>query len=491
MKLAGRSATIIFTEFFRSITTLAMGIVLSRLLSKAQYGTFSQAFMVYTLFSTILSLSLPQSLYFFIPKSKDKDQPLVMSQTLILTLTLAAAAGCFMYFSAPLLSRWMNNSELTNVLKVMSFYPLADMISQLVSPALISVGKVGYSAVFGFIFAIVRIFSIVWPVAAKYPLPDVIKVMVIAAFATAGVGLVMIVLILRIHKVWFSKTLLWEQLEYSIPLAGALAVGLLGRQLDKWIISIFFSPEQYAIFSNGAAELPLVGVLTGGLAAAILPEMVKSASANKLMDAVSLWQRSSRVCALAMFPTFVLALLLAPQLIVLMFSFRYSQSTYPFIVYLFVLPLRVVIFASLLRALSYTSPIMIGAILSLTINAVLGIGLVKLAGKGMAGFLSPAAASVISQYLSAWYLLYAIKKVSGVSISKILPWGHLARLLLLSAVAGIPVLPILWTNLPDTTKILTATVIYLAGYVSMVFGTRWLTEEEKNLLARFFRLKQA
>ena len=314
------------------------------------------------------------------------------------------------------------------------------------------------------------------------------KVMVIAAFGTALLGIVMLVLILRVHKFWFSKSLLREQLVYSLPLAGALGVGLIGRQLDKWIISIFFSPEQYAIFNNGAMELPLVGVLAGGLAAAILPDMVKFASDNRSDDAIGLWQRTSRVCALVMFPAFILSLLLAPELIVLMFSTKYTQSTYPFIVYLFVLPIRVVVFNSLLRAFSYTAPIIIGAILAIAVNAVLGIGFVKLAGLGMAGFLAPAVASVISQYLSAWYLLYAIKKISGVSIAEILPWNELVRLLLLASAAAVPVIPMLWMNLSLVPKILFCAGVYFICYVIIVAVSGWLSSREKDLLARTLQL---
>ena len=91
--------------------------------------------MVYTLISTIFSLSLHQSLYFFIPKSNDPDKPLVMSQTVILTLMLAGLAGFMMYFSAPILARWMNNDDLAGIIRILSFYPLADMISQLINPA--------------------------------------------------------------------------------------------------------------------------------------------------------------------------------------------------------------------------------------------------------------------------------------------------------------------------------------------------------------------
>ena len=329
-----------------------------------------------------------------------------------------------------MLARWMNNDELAGIIRILSFYPFADMISQLINPALISIGRVGYSAMFGLIFSHVRIFSIIWPVAAHYSLPGVMKVMVTAAFGTAIVGVVMIILILGVRQVLVQQG---ASLGAACLFACRwrwLGVGLIGRQLDKWIISIFFSPEQYAIFSNGAMELPLVGVLAGGLAAAILPAMVKSASENRAEDAISLWQRTSRVCALVMFPSFVLSLLLAPELIVLMFSTKYTDSTYPFIVYLFVLPLRVVVFNSLLRAFSHTAPIIIGAVLAIAVNAALGIGFVSSGGPRNDWFFGTCGCfGCESIFVGMVFALCDLEKLVEFRFRNILPWGDLTRLL--------------------------------------------------------------
>jgi O-antigen/teichoic acid export membrane protein len=491
MRLATRGAFILLTELFRVTTTLVTGMILSRLLTKADYGAFGQAFMIYTLFSTVLCLSLPQSLYYFIPRAKAEEKPRVMSQTMILMVVLAGITSLAMYFSTPFLAGKMNNPELILLMKVMSFYPLADMISQIVIPALVSIDRANISAIFGTIFSVARITGIVVPLLLGLSLMASLEIMVLVVFGTTLLGLILLVVFFRVKSLWFNMFFLREQLNYAIPMAGALAIGLIGRQLDKWIISLFFGPEQYAVFSNGAQELPIVGVVTAGMASAILPEMVKFAGENKILDALGLWKRSSRVCALVMFPTFVLSLFLSQELMILLFSRKYIDSTYPFIVYLFVLPMRVVIFAAVLRAMSQTRPIMIGAVLALAVNTVLGVGLLKLLGTGGMGLLIPAGASVISQYLSAWYLLHMIKKVSGVPIGQLLPWGPLGKLLALSIAAGVLLLPLWCFHLSLTAKLLAGTGIYMLGYSVIILRSGWLSEEERGLLVRIFRLKRS
>jgi len=491
MRLATRGVLILFTEFFRVTTTLITGMVLSRLLSETDYGTFGQAVMIYTLFSTVLCLSLPQSVYYFIPRAKEDERPHVMSQTMILMIALAVITSALMYASTPFLTNKMNNPGLSALMKIMSLYPLADMISQIVVPALVSIDRANISAVFGVIFSLARITGVVAPLLVGYSLVTSVKIMVLSVFGTTVLGLILLAVFLKVRTFWFSGKFLREQLDYAIPMAGALAVGLIGRQLDKWIISLFFGPEQYAVFSNGAQELPLVGILTAGMASAILPEMVKYAGEGKLPEAIHLWKRSSRVCALVMFPTFILSLFLAPELMILLFSRKYIDSTYPFVVYLFVLPMRVVIFSAVLRAMSRTKPIMVGAVLSLAANAILGIGLLKWFGTGRWGLLIPAGASVISHYLAAWYLLGMIRKASGIPIRQLLPWGPLAKLLGLAIVAGVALVPLWWMKLSPVPKLLAATGIYAIAYGAVVLGTGWLAPDERNLLARVFRLRQS
>jgi len=490
MRLATRSILILFTEFFRVASTLITGFFLSRLLTEADYGTFGQAVMVYTLFSTVLCLSLPQSLYYFIPRAKEEDRPRVMSQTMIMMIFLACLTSLLMYLSAPLTVR-MNNPALNSMMKVMCFYPLADMISQIVIPALVSIDRANISAIFGILFSISRITGIVLPLFLGFSLLASVKIMILAVFVTTLVGLILLIIFLKVRSVWFSRRFLYEQFDYAIPMAGALVVGLIGRQLDKWIISLFFGPEQYAIFNNGAQELPLVGIVTAGMASSILPEMVRFAGENKLPEAIGLWKRSSRVCALVMFPTFVLSLFLAQELMIILFSHKYIDSTYPFIVYLFVLPMRVVIFSAVLRAMSRTRPIMVGAVLALVVNAGLGFGLLQWFGKDRWGILLPAAASVISQYLSAWYLLYMIRKVSGIPIRQLLPWGPLLKLLGLAILAGVFLIPLWWIHLSVISKILAATGIYTLAYGAMILGSGWLSVDERNLVVRMLRLKKS
>ena len=69
------------TESFRFIMKSLIGIVLARMLTPEDYGSYRQLFLIYTTFSTVLLLGIPQSMLYFIPKiSDDLDRKRLVSR---------------------------------------------------------------------------------------------------------------------------------------------------------------------------------------------------------------------------------------------------------------------------------------------------------------------------------------------------------------------------------------------------------------------------
>ena len=53
---------------------LAVAAVLSRILDKPVYGTYQQAFLVYSLLLGVMSLNLGASLLYFLPRLQDQQR---------------------------------------------------------------------------------------------------------------------------------------------------------------------------------------------------------------------------------------------------------------------------------------------------------------------------------------------------------------------------------------------------------------------------------
>jgi O-antigen/teichoic acid export membrane protein len=244
---------------------------------------------------------------------------------------------------------------------------------------------------------------------------------------------------------------------YVMPLLLATLLGVIGTQLDKLLISIYFTADQFAVYANGAIELPLVGVITGSLAAAIMPELVAMGEQGNYAGALSLWHESIRKSSLVLYPFLGYFAACAVDFVHLAYGPGYEDATWPFLLLLTVLPVRVAVFGNLLRAMNRNLPIALGAGIGLAVDVVVSL-LLLWAGRGlMLSFLGPAIGSVLAVYVSVGYLIWCIGGTMAVSTRKVLPWRDLMKILSISLGAGLAAFLVRFAALPLAARLGTET----------------------------------
>ena len=227
-----------------------------------------------------------------------------------------------------------------------------------------------------------------------------------------------------------SWTGIKAQLAFGVPLGLASMFGSLSGQIDKFMVSLMCSREEFAVYVTGALEIPLIGVVTGAMNAVILPELAKSYKAGELGAIVSLWQRAMNKAILILAPAMCGILLLGPEIMTLLFSETYTAASEPFRIYALALPARAAVFASVLMATDHTRWVTVSAVLGLTLNAGLNVLFVWWLGASGAAW-----ASVLTTYLVLVFMLFPMRRALQCSIRKLIDWTHLLLVLL---AAGIP-----------------------------------------------------
>ena len=66
---------------FSFFISLAIPIILTRLLLKEDYGMYQQLIMIYSIIQAVLLLGVPQSLLYYYPRKEKEDYPLLVKQT--------------------------------------------------------------------------------------------------------------------------------------------------------------------------------------------------------------------------------------------------------------------------------------------------------------------------------------------------------------------------------------------------------------------------
>jgi O-antigen/teichoic acid export membrane protein len=419
--------------FLTTCVRLISAAVLARVLSMYDYATYRQTLLAYAFVAPLLMLGLPNALYYFLPGENKRLRSRLMDNLMLLTF-MAGLFTLFLLFGGNRLLAWrFKNPDLARTLLILAPYPLFMLPASAFGACLIARDKVKQVAVYNvlsrlFILAIVLTAVLIWrtPVAA-----------VVGTVIGAGIVLLPALQLMfascKVGSLLPSTEGMWSQLKYAVPLGLAGFIGTISMSLDKIIVSSMCSPEQFAVYVNGAIEIPLIGVLTGSVIAVLLPDLVKFYKAAQHQELRELWHRAMIKCSLLILPIMVFLFVMAPEVIRVLFSDKYVESVHPFRVYLLALPIRITQFGAIFMAAGRNTLLVYRAATGLILNLFLSIILVKVFGS-----IGAAISTVLIVYL--WAVPYNIlftSRIIKINIRNTIPLGILAKVLLISIGSGV------------------------------------------------------
>jgi O-antigen/teichoic acid export membrane protein len=251
---------------------------------------------------------------------------------------------------------------------------------------------------------------------------------------------------------------------FSFPLVVAGALGTISLQLDKLVVASMCSPEVFAVYSIAAVEIPLVGIVTGSIAAVIQPDLRRMVVAGSLSDALGLFRRAAERSAVLLVPLTAFLLASAESFIVTLFSEKYLASVMPFRLYLLILPGRMVNFGAFMIALGQNKAILYRSLVGLPTNLLLSVLLVR-----TFGFLGAIVSTITVVYMVGWTWNFSvIRRTVGCRWQDVIPIAAIAKLAWVSAGAAVPVSLAVALRLP----IPPAAQLFLNG---ALFGASLLT----------------
>jgi O-antigen/teichoic acid export membrane protein len=260
-------------------------------------------------------------------------------------------------------------------------------------------------------------------------------------------------------------------LKYAVPLCLAGMISTVMLETNKIIVSAMCTPEEFANYVNGVIEIPLIGIITGSISAVILVDMTSYVQKGNMTMALDLFKKAAVKSAVILFPVMIFLLVSGKSFIVTLYSEKYLESVAPFYIYLFVLPVRIVIYGSALMALGQTRVILYRSILDLTINVILSILLVHLMG-----YLGAAVATILTLYIwTVPFNLYKIARGFNVSMFRTLPLEKLFRIIIIClSVVPLPIIYLLLFDHIYLIQLLITAVLYFVPLTVLLLRNRML-----------------
>lgn len=490
MRIRTRSVIIMFSQGLTQAAQLLLGIILVRVITQEILGTYRQVTLVYTLIAAVFSLQVESSLYYFLPKlglSRRRD---IVFQSLLSTGVFSIVIGLVMFLTAGLFAKQFNNPQLASLIRIYALFPMLERIVHLQPAFLISLDKAVISGLYSMLNAVFLISTVVIIFVLGFGIREALlgKLAVEGIFAAIGIGLM-------VHfsdaGQWrFDKGLFFEQFNYCWPLMMTTMVGILNLKLDGLLISSYFSEKIYAVYSTGALELPLIALFTSSITAAIMPNMVTEADQGRTMNSLNIWHEASRKSSLLIFPTFAFFLVCGYDFIVLLYTQDYSMATWPFLIYLARLPIRVAVYGAIFRALGYTKTIAVSALLDHAVNLVVSITLLLAGRHSLLSYIGPSIGTFFGTLTSVLFLLLTLCARLEIPFREVMRWKELGRIFVIAMLGGL----ILWiTPLPIENLLLKMVIrfcFYVVLYFAMLVITRSLKPDERELIRMPFQMLQ-
>lgn len=433
--LQSRSAKVLVLSSGQALTA-GVGIismaVLTRVFSKLDYATYRQTMLAYSFAVPFVTLGLDRALYFFLPGERQRSRAFLVENLLLLTAAGMLLSMFILLGGNYILARRLNNPDLAATLLLLAPYPLFMLPAASLSACLMARDRTEQVAVFNVGSRLIMLAFVLLPVLV-WVRPAAAIAGTVAGAALTTVAAMVLMFRACADGPW-RPTLagMVKQINFAAPLGLAALIGSVSLSLDQMLVSVRCSPETFAVYSIGAMEIPLIGMVTSSITSVVLVDYARYYREERVGDIVALIHRAMLRSAILLIPTMVFLLCVAPDLMRFLFGEKYEASAVPFRVYLLLLPIRTITFGAVLQATGKSRHILVSSGLGLAAIAAFGW-----LGIGWFGPIEAAIGSVTAIYLVVVpYLMTVIRSTLRVQFRELFPWLELLKIMAATIIPG-------------------------------------------------------
>ena len=484
-----RTAKVLILSSSQALTALVgilSTVILTRLLTKNDFGSYRQAMLVYSFAAPFVILGLDRTLYAFLPGEKERPRGLLVENLILLTIAGGFLSLFIVLGGDRLLAQRFNNPALASLIILMVLYPLFMLPASSMSACLMSRDKTEELAVFTVLSRLGLFLLVIIPC---YFLPKSSTAILGQVASAVLITSVAVYLMFRAcpgptwQPTWNGMK---KQLNFAIPLGLSSIIGSTGVMLDQMIVSLRCTPEIFAVYTVGAMEIPLIGIVTGSITSVVMVDYARFYREENLQAIVDLIHKAMIKSAILILPAMIFLFSIAPELIRILFGKNYEWSAVPFRIYLLQLPIRTITFGAILQATRNSKYILISSLLYLAANAIFGWSLISIFGAAGA-----AIGTVLAEYfVEVPYLIIVLNKILKTKTINLFPWLDMGNILIIAGLPSVIIIILkLMVTLSDLSWIILALFIYIPLILIGFRMSKMITLNEIKNIIRSFKIR--
>lgn len=308
---------------------IVSSIVLSRYFPKSDYGTYKQVIYIYSTMLIVFTLGLPRAYSFFLPRSDNIHAKDIIKKITNLFFILGACFSLVLFLLSGQIAILLNNSDLETAIKIFSPVPFFLLPTMGLEGILATYRMTRFIAIYTVITRLFMLLCIVLPVLLfEVNYIGALIGFTVSSFVTFLAALYFKYLPVKNYGNEKSSLQYKEIFSFSLPLMMASLWGIIESSTDQFFISRYYGSEAFADYSNGAMELPLVGMILGA-AAAVLSPIFSKMSHQKVdlkKDLYPLWIRVFEKSSMLTYPILIFTLGFADIIMIFLYGEEYAKS---------------------------------------------------------------------------------------------------------------------------------------------------------------------
>lgn len=469
-----------FVKIVTTISGIVCTMILSRTLTLAEYGTYSQGNLVVTLVSSMTVLGLTDASNYFFNRAEYGKR--YVSNILYIEAAVGLVAAVVIIAFNEQIGLYFSNNAVAGLAMFLALRPLLSNALATLQVVIISLGKSKMLAVRNLIVSFVKIFVVCFVgfvykslsvIFIAYLLIDILNVVWFLAIYVRDVG-------------WprlgdFDTGAIKTILRFSLPLAVSVFVSAYSRQMSNLIVGALKSTEDYAIFANCSAQLPL-DFISASFMTVLMPILTRNIAGRDIGSARSVYSDYLQIGYLLVWPFAACLVVVSPECVALLYGEKYISGGPIFAIYL--LTYATTFFSStlVLTAGGKTRTVMGIAVLSLVANGVCCYGACR-----FSGIFGVAVASVMVNFATAITIMLESCRFLGGQLFSLVAANKMGRYLVLLLVIAVPILglriALVTVGAPSLIIVCVASAAYLGAFYFLE------REDLRSLLGRINRLK--
>lgn len=449
-------------------------VILVRFMAPEAFGQYRLLWLAIMTVMVLVPLNMPQTLYYFLPRSSAATKRLHVHMTLLYLGGAGLIGGIAVGPWNPLLPASMATLGEYGILVPALVVLFAATLLLDILPTVEE--RVHWQAGITLSLSLLRTLTLAWAAWWTGEVRVLIwlllglmlfKLALLLAYISRGHGLA---------GPWLERRAFLDQFRHAAPLGASAALYGLRAQADQWVVASLFPLANFAVYSVATVLGPMVNLFRQSINHVFLPSMSRLQASGNMAGMVELNNRANVMVATLVYPLLVFAFVFAEEIVTLIYTQRYEAAA----------PVMRVYIAGLLVFVVELSSIMLlmreGAF-ALRLNLAVLAASIALSWLGAErfGLAGAALGSTLALYADRYATLRRIVAATGVPLRDLQDWGALAWLLTISAVAGALAWVVVGGRLPADG--LPLRLFVGAIVMTTVYGMLWgLSAQARDLL---------